>query len=332
MPYLTSGNRLTPLDASFLDVESETAHMHVGWAALFAPPPDGSAPSFETLRDHIEGRLCQAPRYRQKLARVPLGFNAPVWVDDRDFDIDRHVLRAPSADWDSLVDMAMSAQLDRGRPLWEIWIADGLEDGRIGVVGKAHHCMVDGLAAVELAALLLDPTPQPRSTAIEGWRPEQGPSGLTLVAAGMLDRAGQGLEVARLPFELARRPKRLLGMIGAGREHDPRGRHSLRPATSDSAFNDPISPRRHLAPRAPAARRPARIKHRFDATVNDVVLAAASGGVRRFLDARRDAGPAQGDGAGEPARRQRQRPARQPDLVPVRRPPVRRARPRAAAA
>src|SRR5438067_756693 len=149
-----TGPRLSSLDASFLEVESQSAHMHVGWAARFAPPAEGARPSFEQLRAHINGRMGRAPRYRQRLASVPLGANDPVWIDDARFDIARHVFRARSDDFDELVDMAMSTQLDRDRPLWEVWIADELPDGRLGVVGKAHHCMVDGLAAVELGSLL----------------------------------------------------------------------------------------------------------------------------------------------------------------------------------
>jgi len=142
--------------------------MHVGWAALFSPPRSAPAPSFDELRSHIESRLSRAPRYRQKLAEIPWGANDPVWVDDEQFDLESHVIHASSSDWGELVDKAMSAPLERSRPLWELWIADRLPDGRIGVIGKAHHCMVDGLAAVELAALLLDETPahkrgEPRS-------------------------------------------------------------------------------------------------------------------------------------------------------------------------
>src|SRR5215217_4119531 len=135
--------------------------MHVGWAALFAPPVLGAAPRFEAIRDHIERRLHRAPRYRQRLAEVPLGLDDPVWTDDAHFDISRHVRRAEHEDFGALVDEVMSRPLRHDRPLWELWIADALPDGRIGVVGKAHHCLVDGLAAVELMALLLDVTPEP---------------------------------------------------------------------------------------------------------------------------------------------------------------------------
>src|SRR5215207_4960312 len=136
-----TGTRLSALDDSFLAVESPSAHMHVGWAATFRPPGRGEPPRFAELRDHIEGRLCRAPRYRQRLAQVPLGLNAPIWVDDESFDINRHVVASSARRLADLVDGCMSQQLDRDRPLWQIYISDRLDDGRIGVVGKAHHCM-----------------------------------------------------------------------------------------------------------------------------------------------------------------------------------------------
>src|SRR5204862_2979091 len=109
-----------------------------------------AAPGFEQIREHIEQRLHRAPRYRQRLAAVPLGLDDPVWVDDAHFDVTRHVRRSDHEDFGELVDEVMSTPLEHDRALWELWIADALPDGRIGVVGKAHHCLVDGLAAVEL--------------------------------------------------------------------------------------------------------------------------------------------------------------------------------------
>ena len=119
-----------------------------------------TAADFSQLRDHIERRLARAPRYRQKLAPVPLGLHSPEWVDDPAFSVDRHVYRAPGP-FDDLADEVMSMPLRRDRPLWEMWICEDRERQQIGLVGKAHHCMVDGIAAVELACLLLDPTPEP---------------------------------------------------------------------------------------------------------------------------------------------------------------------------
>jgi diacylglycerol O-acyltransferase len=257
--------------------------MHVGWAALFSPPPTGRVPRFEELRNHIESRLSRAPRYRQKLAEIPWGANESVWIDDEEFDLTRHVLRVTGSEWGDLVDRAMSTQLERGRPLWELWVADRLPDGRIGVIGKAHHCMVDGLAAVELAALLLDATPDTPDPESETWQAEQSPGGVRLLLEGVAGRLEEGLELARLPTQLLRHPRRVFGLAGKGLQVFRAAARSAEPAASSMAFNEPNSSRRHLA----SVQRPLedlkRIKRRFDASINDVVLAVASGGVRSFL-------------------------------------------------
>src|SRR4051812_16181866 len=211
-----SSTRLTSLDASFLEVESPTAHMHVGWAAIFAPPEDRRRPPFTELRDHVETRLGRPPRYRQKLLGVPLGVSEPGWVDDPDFHGMQPGRRVDSGAFHSIRDGVLSQPLDRDRPLWELWSADRLDDGRIGVVGKVHHCMVDGIAAVELAPLMLDPGPEPAATELDEWRPADAPTGLRLLAGGLLDRAREGVRLARLPLSLARQPRRALGLVGAG--------------------------------------------------------------------------------------------------------------------
>ena len=228
----------------------------------------------------------RAPRYRQKLAPVPLSMHEPVWVDDTDFDVDRHVHRSPERDLGRLVDQVMSEQLGRDRPLWELWIADDLADGGVGVIGKAHHAMVDGLAAVELASLLVDPTPEAAAPEPDGWRPARAPDGVTLVKDALVDRVGEVLGLARLPFELTRNPRRLADLAGDALPSARALADSLRAAAPRTCFNEPISPRRHLA----RARRPLAdlrlIKGRFGATVNDVVLASVAGAVRAFLSAR----------------------------------------------
>ena len=151
--------RLSALDASFLAVESPLAPMHVGWVASF-DPPDGGPTTAEELIAHIAERLEHAHRYRQKLADVPLGIHDPVWVDDPDFDPARHL---HVADGD-VVDEVFSTPLPRDRPLWEMWV---LGDPPT-IVGKAHHCMVDGTAVVELGNLMLDADPD--APAPRGWR------------------------------------------------------------------------------------------------------------------------------------------------------------------
>ena len=274
--------RLTTLDASFLEVESPSAHMHVGWAAAFAPPGRGPRPRFKELRDHVAARMSRAPRYRQRLASMPLGVDDPVWVDDEDFDVDRHVIPSFAGDLAALTDRVMSRQLRRDRPLWELWIAEELDDGRIGVVGKAHHAMVDGVAAVELASLLLDATPDTPPPARDDWRPQPAPGQASLLAGSVLERARAALDVAVVPFELARTAHRLPGRVAHGLQSALALADSLRPAPRDTGINDAISPERHLA----RARRPlADLRHakaRLGATVNDVLLAATAGALGRF--------------------------------------------------
>jgi diacylglycerol O-acyltransferase len=276
--------RLSPLDTSFLEVESPTAHMHVGWVALFSPPEDRPAPTFKELREHIRGRLGRAPRYRQKLARVPLGLHDPVWVDDDNFDVRKRIRRARAANIQTVVSRVMSEPLNRDEPLWEIWIADKLSDGRIGIVGKAHHCMVDGIAAVELAALLLDPTPETLPPEPDSWEPAPPPSKVGLMANGIRDRALEQLDLVRAPAEIARSPKRVAGLADDAQRAARALASSLSPPAPRTMLNNPISPLRHLA----LVRRPLSdlkgVKGHFQATVNDVVLAASSGAMRRFLD------------------------------------------------
>ncbi len=281
--------RLSTLDASFLEVESPSAHMHVGWAALFTPPPGCGRPSFGEIRDHIAGRMCRAPRYRQRLAPVPFDVSEPVWVDDQEFDIDRHVHRSDAVEIGEAADAVMSVPLDRERPLWGMWVADGLRDGRIGIVGKAHHAMIDGLAAVEMASLVLDATPEPPAPEDDGWCPAPAPGSARLLADGVADRLTQAARLGVWPLRQARNPRGLVaGATGSVRALGA----ALRPAAVDPDLNPPISSRRHLA----TARRPLgdlrRVKRGFDATVNDVLLAAAAGGVRRFLDQQGRAAPA----------------------------------------
>jgi WS/DGAT/MGAT family acyltransferase len=276
-----SRRRLSAFDASFLQVESHEAHMHVGWAALFAPPARDRRPNFEELREHVAARLGRAPRYRQKLADVPLGMTDAVWIDDPDFDVTRHVRHARGSDFSQLVDEVLSVQLERDRPLWELWIADGLDDGRIGVVGKAHHCMVDGVAAVELSSLMLDPLPDAIAP-VEPWHPPREPAALELMTEALAVRTRQFAGLATLPLRVAARPADALStavrILRAARS-------SLSPAPA-SPLNAPISQRRRLG----RAHRPLEdfraVKTERGGTVNDVLLAAVAGGLRRLFAAR----------------------------------------------
>ena len=281
-----SHQRLSPLDAAFLSVESPTAHMHVGWAAVFTPPEGAVRPSFEQLRDHIGRRLPRAPRYRQRLARVPLGMHNPEWVDDPGFDLDRHVVRSGASTLSEVVDRTMSEQLPRDRPLWQICIADRLEDGTLAVVGKAHHCMVDGIAAVELASLLLDPDRDPEEPEPQRWEPSEPPAESQLFLRAFADRVREQLRLAAMSARLAASPARLLELPGTMLGASKALAGSLRPAASGTPLNEPISPLRHLALLERPLHDLRTIKSEFGATINDVVLAVAAGGVRQFLEQR----------------------------------------------
>jgi diacylglycerol O-acyltransferase len=278
--------RLSALDDSFLAVESGNAHMHVGWASVFRPPEHGHRPSFAELRDHIGSRLCRAPRYRQRIARVPLGLNAPIWVDDEGFDLNRHVIASSATSLAELVDSCMSAQLRRDRPLWQICIADHLDDGRIGVVCKVHHCMVDGIAAVELGSLLLDPTPSPPPEKPDGWRPGRPPGPAQRLLGGVVDRILEGASLARFPARLARSPGRVADLVEPARRARKALAHSMRPSEPQEPVNQPITGARHLAWFSRPLADLKRIGRPFGASVNDVLLAVSAGGMRRFLQDR----------------------------------------------
>ena len=275
--------RLSPLDRSFLDVETQDAHMHVGWVARFARPegPQGER-DFEALRDHLAGRLDRAPRYRQRLAPVPLDLHDPEWVDDDRFDPAFHIRHAPGGDLDAVVDAVLSEPLARDRPLWEIHIADDLEDGSIGMVGKAHHCMVDGMAAVELASMLLDPTPEPPVEDSGGWRPASLPAPARRFAKAAVDRTFEGLELWRATTALAWSPWRWPSIPGAALASARTLTGALLPIAPRSLLNAGSSPLRTLA----ALRRPLddlrAVKARHGGTVNDVVLTACAGALRAF--------------------------------------------------
>jgi WS/DGAT/MGAT family acyltransferase len=274
-----SAARLSPLDASFLAIESPTAHMHVGWIALCEAPAQRPVPTFQDLRDHIGARLGRAPRYRQKLAPVPLGLRAPEWVDDEHFTVDRHIYPA-SGPVRELVDEVMSMPLRRDRPLWEMWICHDIDEAGFAIVCKAHHCMVDGLAAVELGSLLFDPTPEVRKRERNKWRPAPRPRAEWLLARGVWELAGESIGLASCPLRALASPRRTFRKTLAGTVRLTKAlNHSLQAAPA-SALNAPLSPGRRVA----WIERPfgdlRAIRHARGTTINDVILAAVAGGLR----------------------------------------------------
>ena len=281
--------RLAPLDAAFHALESARAPMHLGWAAEFQPPAGAPAPRFEEIRSHIESRLGRAPRYRQRLVHVPFGLADPVWIDDETFDLARHVRRSTSTDLGRLADQVMSAPLDPNRPLWELWISERLDNGRIGIVGKAHHALVDGLAAVELMALLRDPTPEVVRDTPEPWAPASAPGPNRLVRAALRERRRRAAALGRSSLGLALHPRawweHARQAMSAGRVI---GRAAM-PLAPASRLNTPLSAGRHLAWESRPLDDLKTVERHFGVTMNDVFLAAAAGSLRELRLAGREA-------------------------------------------
>ncbi len=255
-----SSPRLSALDASFLAVETPTAHMHVGWVALFSPDRRRTpTPSFAELRDQSGVRVDRAPRYRQKLASVPLGLYAPSGSTIAAFSIDRHRLLgaglARRADPDGDVDTAAS----RPPAVGDVDLRGHREHGVLAIVGKSHHCMVDGLAAVELGSMLLDPTPEARPARTGAVAREPEPGGERILARGMRDLPDS--RARRVAVAAARRrahagPRRAADRPSARCARSARSINCCAPAPA-SVLNAELSSLRRLAWAAAPTREPA---------------------------------------------------------------------------
>ncbi|HVO27889.1 MAG TPA: wax ester/triacylglycerol synthase family O-acyltransferase [Candidatus Margulisiibacteriota bacterium] len=283
--------RLSAQDSTFLVFENERAHMHVGGTALLEAGPlrrHHGGVDIERIRTYIGSRLHWIPRYRQRLAFVPIE-NHPVWVDDQHFNLNYHVRHAclpPPGDDEQLkqlIGRIMSQQLDRGKPLWEAWIVEGLSDDRVALVTKAHHCMVDGIASVDLLSVLLSPTPEATIETAPRWKPRPLPSQLDLLRDALTRRVAGSFELVRsltrvldepdaVQEQLTQRARATLQMIGAGLR---------RPAATP--INQPIGPHRRFDWLRLDLDDVKHVKNRLGGTINDVVLATVSGGLRQFL-------------------------------------------------
>ena len=281
-------DRLTSIDAGFLHQEDGGAHMHIGGLGVFnGPPPTGSA-----FREHIAARLALVPRYRQKLVQMPLGSGRPLWAEDPGFNIDYHVrhtaLPSPGTE-DQLMTLASriaSQRLDRTKPLWELWLVEGLHDGRWAIISKTHHAMIDGVGGVDLLTALLDVTPETRRLDPDDWEPQATPGPVGLLAHGAYGVARNLGRLSAKGLGLAVHPQQAV-------------REVLSTAAALAAVGGPLL---SSAPTTPLNRKPGPhrsvqlvrtelsdykvVKKAFGATVNDVVLAAVSGALGRFLQDR----------------------------------------------
>jgi len=287
-------DRLTPLDASFLRIETPRAHMHVGWRGSFRPDPTRPPVTVAAVRELVAGRLPHARRFRQRLAFPPAGLGEPVWIDDDRFDLRYHVrpLSGPSEPisrgrFGELTDEFLSRRLDRRRPLWQIGLVPRLRDGTFGMVMKVHHAMVDGKSAVALALLLLDADPdRPVPAVDDGWLPSAQPTATRLALDALRDTGGESLRMAAGLARAAGSPTRSVRIAETLRRAAlSAGEDLLRPAPA-SFLNGPIGPRRRLLSHTAPLRELLEIKRRRDVTLNDAALAVVAGALRRLALAR----------------------------------------------
>ena len=216
----TTATRLNVTDNSFLTLEKAGGHMHVAGVLIFEGPP----PPYEQVVARIESRLDLVPRYRQKLAGSPLRLSRPLWVDDPSFNIHYHLrhtaLPGPGSttELETLVGRICSQRLDRSKPLWEMWYVSGLDGDRFALIGKTHHSLVDGIAGVDVASLLLDPLDTDDGPARDGadgeWEPASEPSSAQLASAELRELLGGQLAVARRALQAVPHPRRALNVAG----------------------------------------------------------------------------------------------------------------------
>jgi diacylglycerol O-acyltransferase len=288
--------RLGAQDKTFLDLERPNEPQHIAAITVFEAGrlarPDGGV-DIERVRAYVASRLHRLPRYRQRLAWIPVERH-PVWVDDPHFQIDYHVrhtaLPRPGDERQlkRLAGRLVSQPLDRERPLWELWLVEGLEGGkRFAIVQKVHHCMIDGISGVDLMAILLAADPETEAEPSPPFEPRPPPGPLDLLAGevgrrvtGLVGALGRTPSALRAPATLAERVREGVAAVGETLSA------GLRPA-SETPINQPLGPHRRVDWRDLELSRVKAVKDRLGGTVNDVVLATVAGALRQFLALRR---------------------------------------------
>ncbi|MGH9081158.1 MAG: WS/DGAT/MGAT family O-acyltransferase [Acidimicrobiales bacterium] len=278
---------MSPLDATFLHIENDVSQMHIASVGIF----EGREPPFPDIVAMIESKLALVPRYRRVVRHVPFELGRPVWVDDPHFNIEYHLrhtaLPAPGgeAELRKLVGRVMSQPLDRARPLWEIWVVQGLEDGHWALLAKTHHAMVDGVSGTDLLALIMDVSAEPVTPLPVHWTPEPAPSAVRLASEaslGLLTSPYEQIQAVRsaaaVPLqaltELREVIKGLSALFGVVRRTPP------------SSLNGPVGPHRRYAWASTSVTDIKAIRRTLGGTFNDVVLAAITNGFRELLLAR----------------------------------------------
>ncbi|HET6795431.1 MAG TPA: wax ester/triacylglycerol synthase family O-acyltransferase, partial [Acidimicrobiales bacterium] len=280
--------RLSGLDATFLYLETPSNHMHVASTCVFDPSTVPGGYSFDKVRQLVEERLPLLPPFRRRLVEIPFGLHHPLWIEDPDFDLDYHIRRAAlpapggAAELAEFAADVNSRPLDRSRPLWEMYVVEGLENGMIATVTKTHHAAIDGVSGAELTVNLLDLQPEPAPPPQDDWRPDRVPSDLERVGFALSSLARQPLaaaKAARRTFEM--------GLSLRRRNRQPGVQPPPAPFTAPrTSLNQSITPHRKFAFTEVSLDEVTQVKNALGGTVNDVVLALCSGALRRYLQER----------------------------------------------
>jgi diacylglycerol O-acyltransferase / wax synthase len=286
---MANPDRLTALDSTFLHLEdNSTAHMHVASVMVFA----GTAPSAQELVDHVMSRLHLVPRYRQRLAYVPLQQGRPLWVDDPFFNPRyhiRHTALPKPADEQALKRLAgrlFSQRLDRSKPLWEIWLVEELVGGRFALIAKTHHALVDGISGVDITTVLFDAAPDPAPTAAPStpWTAKPLPGAAKLLGEALRERMTVPAEMGRGARALFRAPRKAVSQVVDGLTSiGATAIAGINAPAPDSPFNVEIGPHRRYTFHDANLDEFKAIKDSLGGTLNDVVLSAVSLALGRYL-------------------------------------------------
>jgi diacylglycerol O-acyltransferase len=281
--------RLSGMDAAFLYLENSGVTMQVQALMLLDPSTVPGGYSFEKVKAHLAERLPLLPEFRQRLAFVPFDLHRPVWFHDPDFDLDyhvRHIAVPEPGRMDQLMDIVggiAGRQLDRDRPLWEFWIIEGVENGAVAVLARMHHATIDGVSGASLATSILDLEPAPTAPPpIDDWQPEHRPSDFELMRHAMVSRARRPMPLA---MALAT-PKIVRSVVNVAQlRRDPGRVTGGVPLTAPrTVFNAPLTPHRRVAIASVSLDEVKAVKNALGCTLNDVVLATATGALRSYLE------------------------------------------------
>ncbi|WP_243737542.1 WS/DGAT/MGAT family O-acyltransferase [Blastococcus xanthinilyticus] len=281
---------MSALDSGFYFAESENTPMHVGSVAVF----DGPAPTYGDVVRLLLSKLPRVPRYRQRVREVPLQLGRPMWVDDPHFQILYHVrhtaVPSPGSDEQlrNLAGRVLGQRLDMAKPLWELWLVEGLADDRWALISKVHHCMVDGVAGTDLMQLMFDLDPDAAHEAPRDWTPRRDPSSLSLVAGAVTEAATQPLRTLTGLPAMGSAVRNVRGLAESGRTLARTVPSLAKQAVTPTArsLNGPIGPHRRWAWTAGKFEEFKAVRTALGGTVNDVVLTAITRGFRDLLQGR----------------------------------------------